>query len=176
MTYIQERNQLAWGIDLYLKFLLFASQRGTLDPTEVEELEKKLKKLTIEIQKTNTKTSYETLNQCIQTGNTQMKQRGNPTLYAPFPLFSYIKEGEEKSGILDQLDMVERTLTEAAHAQILDMDQEGRYFSEILALFSQAEVGKIQEREAMARLAAEIEKINQSLAPEYHFPPLIFEG
>lgn len=172
-TSSREKDQIGWGISLFRTFVLFAARHGTLKPSSALDLEKEIESLLIENQMDDSQTAVaEGLNRLISSVNSQMKAESSPTLYAPFPPFSFVTEVWARSAVLDQLDMVERTLTEAAHAGLLNWDVEGHYFAEILKMFSAVEQGKISPADAMSALTGAIEKINKSLPVQLHLPIL----
>lgn len=169
----RDKSQLGWGIKLLRAFVLFASRRGTLQPSTAIELQKEIDSLVLENQMDGSQEALsKELNQLIASVNIQMKASSQATLYAPFPQFSFVVEATARSAVLDQLDMVERTLTEAAHAGLLNWDEEGRYFVEILKMFSLVEQGKTHPSDALTALTGAIEKINKSLPAEFHLPSL----
>ncbi len=151
------RSQLKWGINLFRAFLQFAAKREELQLLEIT---------------LNDEMSVEDLNRAIASVNQEMKTHVEPILYAPFPLFSVAREGNARAAILDQLDMVERTLSEAAYAKLIDWDEESVYFADILKLFCVVEEGKMQPSDAMAILDSAIEKINGSLPESSQLPQI----
>lgn len=167
----QEQTQIHWGIELFRLFIIFAAQRGGVTSAEAQTLQKELQELAKAAEGEDpSEAIVEQLNHYISMVNTQLKQNTPPTAYAPFPPFSFIVEGHERSAVLDQIDMVERTLTEAAGAKILEWEKEGKYFEEILQIFAQVEKGSLAPQEAIAKIIGEIEKINQTLPEKYHLP------
>lgn len=169
----QEIIQITWGIELFLKFLLFLSARGIIDQKILNQKIQELESLRRTCEKENdpTDTSNQ-LNRSIDLVNQEIKKNTEPNKYAPFPYFTFVFPGEERSAVMEQIDMVERTLTEAAEAGVIDWEKESDYFKEILNLFSNLEENKVRPVEALAKLLSEIEKFNK-LTDEKSKLPLI---
>jgi len=167
----KEKTQIRWGVDLFSMFILYAAKRGTVSPSQAHTLQEELEELAQAAMGEDTPESIaEQLNQYIGMINAQMKQNIEKTKYAPFPTFSFAVSGFSQSAVLDQLDMVERTLTEAAEANVIDWDIESNYFAEVLQVFSQVESKKMRPQEGMAKLVGEIEKINKTLPSDCVLP------
>ena len=164
----KEGAQLQWGIELFFKFLMFATRKGVLPRAQSSDLQVKLKQLV------KTALSEEEIskqfNRHIEEINTLIKQNADPSKYAPFPSFSIARDPHQQSAILDQLDMVERTISEAAESGVIDWGVEGECFSGILQVFSQVESGKMRPHEGMAKLISEIKEINKSLPSDCTLP------
>jgi hypothetical protein len=171
MVKIHEKVQISWGVSLFKKFILFATERGTFSSSQADRVQKELAELDKAIQgKGTSQLIAEELNRFIDKVNREMKENSALINYAPFPLFSFMTKRHEKAAVLDQFDMLERTLTEAAAAKMIEWSQESEYFITILQIFKQVEDGKIGHQEAMAQLAGEIEKINATLPEKFKLP------
>ena len=169
----QEKIQVSWGIDLFAKFVVLAAKNSAFDLSLIDTFQQDLARLSADISNENFSNKIaEKLNDTIKQLNTQMKLKCDPSKYAPFPLFSFVNPKYERSGVLDQLDMVQRTLTEASEAKVLDWVEEGVHFRTILKLFSLVEEGKLHQLEAMSQLAKEIDQINVSLLQNFQLPPI----
>lgn len=167
----KEKTQIKWGIELFRQFVTYSAKKGAISSSQSNTLQDELKKLAEEIVGEALPESIaERLNQCIGIINMHMKQSTETIKYFPFPTFSIATEGFLQSAVLDQLDMVERILTEAVDAGILDWDQESSYFADVLQVFSDVESEKILPLKGMERLIGEIEKINRRLPPENALP------
>lgn len=168
----QEKVQVGWGIALFAKFLFLAEKSGAFDPAHTVHFRQEVAKLEEDIQKGESAVKgIERLNQIINKLNSEMKQNSEPAKYAPFPFFSSVKQGE-RSGVLDQFDMLQRTLTEASEAKVMDWVKEGEYFKEILKLFTLVEKGKLNPHEAMAQLAKAIDQVNSTFPKDFQLPSI----
>lgn len=167
----KEKSQVKWGIDLFSRFVLYAAKRGAISPSQAHTLQEELGEFAqAAMGEDAPETIAVQLNQYIGMINAQLKQNTESAKYSPFPTFSFATGMHLRSAVLDQLDMVERTLTEAGEAGFIDWDKESAFFAEVLKVFTQVEGGKMRPEEGMAKLASEIEKINQTLSLETALP------
>ena len=114
-----QKIQVVWGVCLFHKFILFAQKRGCLQDELIQDTVDDLLKSSKE--EADPASGAEALNQANQKANTPMKDHRTHFLqYAPFPNFSFVKEGHERCAAIDQLDMLQRTLTVAADAKLID--------------------------------------------------------
>lgn len=163
---IQKKAQLKWGVATFLSFLRYASKRGILSMEHLNHYSDILK------EKQDLKEGEAILNQAIQDANQKIKSRIDASQYAPFPSFEFVDSNHQRSSVLSHLDMVERTLTEIAEAGLIDWDQEGIFFTEVVKIFSQIENNTLHPFEGLAQLAVEVEKINEKLAEQNRLPRL----
>lgn len=171
LTRDQSTTQMKWGIEMFRLFLLYTTKKGRVPLSEIETLQRALHDLAESIKETSDLEGVVAqLNQHISTMNAKMREHVEAVKYAPFPAFALTDGVHTQSAVLAQLDMVERTLTEAGEANLLDWQKESDFFSDVLRLFSQVETGQIAPREGIAKLATEIKKINTALSPEYFLP------
>ncbi|MCC5832581.1 MAG: hypothetical protein JJU12_06020 [Chlamydiales bacterium] len=171
LAQVKEKIQVKWGVELFSRFVLYAAKRGIISSSQAHTLEEELKEFAqAAIGEDPPESIAGQLNQYIGRINAHFKQNIPPAKYSPFPTFSFATGGHLQSAVLDQLDMVERTLTEAAESGIIDWDKESGYFAEVLQIFSQVESRKMRPEEGMARLAGVIERINQKIDPDSALP------
>ncbi len=169
----REKIQIKWGVELFAAFVSYAARQGIVSPSQTKMLLGELGELGKAVLGDDSAESITNqLNHYIGVMNAQMKQNMEPAKYSPFPIFSIAMGEHIQSAVLDQLDMVERTLTEAAHAKIIDWDKESEYFINLLKVFSSVENKKMRPQEAIAYLLAEIKKINNLLPSEFTLPEL----
>ncbi|NGX60979.1 MAG: hypothetical protein K940chlam9_00456 [Chlamydiae bacterium] len=162
----QEQQQVDWAIALFLFYLSLVEKRGIVEASYLESLKTPLQA----DGEAPPEAKKELLNEQICALNAHEKTLLDATKYSPFPPFSFAVGEHKLSGILEQLDMVERTLTETAEVGIIEWKEEGEVFSSFLLLFRKLEKGEILPEEAMARLASELEKVNLRLSKPYTFP------
>lgn len=168
---VQEKKQIKWAIQLFKVFILFAVKREVISPSQKHTLDKELEELAEAAMGEDEPESIATqLNNYIGMINAQMKQQIESIHYAPFPTFSIAIAENLHSAILDQIDMVERTLAEAGQGGVIDWDEESDYFVEVLQIFAQVETHKIQAQEGMAKLVNIMQKINKAIPPECALP------
>jgi hypothetical protein len=168
---VREKTQVRWGVELFSRFVLYAAKMGTISPSQANTLQEELKELAqAAMGEDSPEAIAGQLNQYIGMINAQMKQNLQSAKYAPFPTFSFATGEHLLSAVLDQLDMIERTLTQAAESGVVDWDKESGYFAEILKIFSQVESQKMRPEEGMAKLAGILEKLNQKLPAETTLP------
>lgn len=171
IAFSKEKLQIKWGIDLFKIFMLFAAKRTAISSSQAHTLQDELEELSQAALGDDTPESIaDQLNKYISMINTHMKQTSESNKYAPFPKFSYAVEEGLQSAVMDQIDMVERTLTEAVEAEVIDWDKESDFFAELLQIFTEVKTQKVQPYEGMAKLKDEIGKINKSLPQENQLP------
>ena len=151
MQQIQEKTQINWAVRLFTTFLHFAAKSGSLTPSEAHVIRQEC-----------TTEDAEALNGAIEKANAHLK--------VPFPSFAFAGGVHKGSAVLDQLGMVERTLTEAAEAKVLDWEKESASFADVVQVFSQVERRKMAPEEGMAKLLGELRRLNESLSKEDAFP------
>ncbi len=167
----KEKIQIKWGVELFSCFVLFSAKRGTISPSQAHTLLEELGEFAqAAIGEDAPELIAEQLNQYIGMINAQIKQNVDSTKYVPFPTFSFATGGYLLSAVLDQLDMVERTLTEAADTGVIDWNTESDYFAEVFKIFASVESKKMRPEEGMAKLLSEIQKINKILPAENILP------
>ncbi|MCH9625534.1 MAG: hypothetical protein S4CHLAM123_07100 [Chlamydiales bacterium] len=153
----QETSQLKWGSEVFSNFLFYLEKRGLITLSQLQDFTQTLKTPDLTENK---------LNQIISFVNAL-----NPK-QTPFPEFSYINQGHERSSVLNLIDMVQRVLTEIAEAKVVNWDLEESDFIEVAQLFAKLEQNELKPKEALAKLLFLIEKFNKQLPSESLFPLL----
>lgn len=168
VTASKERIQALWGMNVFLLFLKYAETSGLLTESYRQEIEGKITSFLEKENNTPAADYVKELNSEIDLLNKAVLKKGSYN--SSFPQFSLASKDFKESAVLDQIDMIERTLSEAAKANVIEWSTEGSFFNDILKLFSNVEKRGVTPEEAMAKLVVELEKINKCLPEEYRFP------
>ncbi len=170
----QESVQLKWGIALLNSFVHFAAKSGSISPSQMRALDGELAELIQAEDSSDWVTTQ--LNHCIERVNQQLQQNTDTSKFVPFPLFSFAAGVHMESSVLDQISMIERTLSEAAEGEVISWDNESHYFETLLKVSSEIEYHKMLPQEGMARLIGELEKLNKELPLDSQIPLPNFRG